>query len=131
MPEIPVVDDAMHMAATPLDTRLRVAGMAEIAGMDMTIRPKRISRILDFLNELYPHIAADIALDQVQSWAGLRPISADGLPFIGQTKIKGLWLNTGHGHLGWTMAVGSAKLLADQFEGKIAEIKADPYRATR
>ena len=64
-------------------------------------------------------------------WFGFRPMSADGLPFIGETKIGGLFLNTGHGHLGWTLAMGSANLLADQMINEETEIDSKPYLANR
>ena len=116
-PSIPIIDDAMHAAVTPLGNRLRFVGTAEFAGFDTRIQPARIDNLFNLLNRLYPHLVERIDRSKARTWAGLRPMSADGRPFIGQIGPKGLWVNTGHGHLGWTMAVGSAELLAAEMLG--------------
>jgi len=131
MPAIPVIDDSMHAAVTPLGKRLRIAGTAEFIGFDTRIEQKRIDNLFTILEGLYPHIASQISRQDAQTWAGLRPMSCDGKSFIGPSKIKGLYLNTGHGHLGWTMAMGSAYLLADLLESRTTEIDAQPFQATR
>lgn len=110
-PRIAVVDDAMHAAVVPIGERLRVVGTAEFAGFDRAINPGRVANLAALLAKLYPTIATDLDLDQGLAWAGLRPMSADGRPFIGESRVPGLWVNSGHGHLGWTKAVGSAQLL--------------------
>ncbi|MCG8503037.1 MAG: D-amino acid dehydrogenase [Sphingomonadales bacterium] len=131
VPTVPVVDETLHGLITPLDGRLRIAGTAEFAGPDTRIRPERIAGLLSLLGQLYPHIRKRVRDGAVSPWAGLRPMSADGRPFIGETGIGGLYLNTGHGHLGWTMAAGSAKLLADLVTGSAPAIEPAPFRATR
>ena len=84
------------------------------------------------LNEVYPHIFSKVKDDEeLDMWFGYRPMSADGLPFIGESKIKGLYINTGHGHLGWTLAMGSAELIADQIIGNETQIDSKPYKANR
>ena len=130
-PRLPVVDDAMHALVVPVGRRLRIAGTAEFAGFDTRLRPERIENLRMLLAGLYPQIAAALPPDAGEPWTGLRPMTADGLPIIGPTPIPGLFLNTGHGHLGWTMAAGSARLLADQLEDRAAEIPTRPYRVDR
>ena len=131
LPQMPVIDDAMHAAVIPLGNCLRLVGTAEFAGFDKRLCQNRIDNLFNILKQLYPHLASHIDLSLVETWAGLRPMSADGKPYIGPTQIKGLFLNTGHGHLGWTMAVGSAYLLADQMEGKQSVIDSAPYGLNR
>ena len=130
-PAIPVIDDAMHAAITPLGARLRVAGTAEFAGTDRTLRRERIENLLNLLSGLYPRVRAQLDPQSGRAWTGFRPMSADGLPFIGPTRITGLYLNTGHGHLGWTLANGSASLLADLVSGERPAIDPAPYHAMR
>jgi len=130
-PGLPVVDDAMHAIVTPMGDRLRVAGTAEIAGEDLDLREERIENLKLLLSGLYPQIAPRVLDGEVKPWAGLRPMSADGKPFIGETRAKGLWLSTGHGHLGWTQAMGSGALLADMIADKEPAIDPAPYAADR
>jgi len=130
-PGLPVVDDAMHAIVTPLGDRLRVAGTAEIAGEDAELTPERIDNLKRLLLVLYPEIAPQVLDGEIKPWTGLRPMSADGKPFIGQTRAKGLWLNTGHGHLGWTQAMGSGALLADMIAEQQTAIDPAPYAADR
>jgi D-amino-acid dehydrogenase len=128
---IPIIDDALHAAIVPIGTRLRVAGTAEFAGNDRRLSQDRIDNLFDLLGAVLPRIAKQLPRASALPWTGLRPMSADGLPFIGPTHVRGLHLNTGHGHLGWTLAVGSACLLADLIEGRQPEIDPTPYRTGR
>lgn len=130
-PQLPVIDDALHAAVVPIGTRLRVAGTAEFAGMDTTLRTDRIENLLTLLADIYPRIASRIDHSRANAWTALRPMSADGLPFIGPTRVSGLFVNAGHGHLGWTMAAGSAILLADLLDGREPDLDPDPYRTNR
>jgi len=130
-PRIPVVDDAMHAAVVPLGDRIRVAGTAEFAGHNRTLDPQRVENLALLLERLYPDLAPHLDARAAQGWTGLRPMSADGRPFIGETSVPGLWINAGHGHLGWTMAVGSARLLADLMQGRTPEIDPRPYSVGR
>jgi len=122
-----LVDPLPHIAITPLGSRLRILGMAEFSGFDRHIDPKRLQQLRQFFADLLPQLAEKLDWQKAQGWAGLRPMSADGRPFIGQSAIEGLWLNVGHGHLGWTKAVGSARILADTMTGRAAEINAAPF----
>ena len=130
-PRMPVIDDALHAAATPLGQRLRVAGTAELAGDDTALTPSRIDNLFGLLLNLFPGYAPYLDRLHAAPWAGLRPVSADGVPLIGRYRCQNLFLNTGHGHLGWTLAAGSAKLLADLMLGAVPEIDARPYDAQR
>jgi D-amino-acid dehydrogenase len=131
VPRIPVIDDQMHAAVVPIGNRLRVAGTAEFTGFDATIRRSRVENLFSLLKSLYPGIANQLEFSDGRQWAGLRPVSADGRPYIGESGIKGLYVNSGHGHLGWSMAMGSACLLADLMMGNKPEIDPTPYRVGR
>ena len=131
IPAIPVIDDALHAAVVPLGNRIRLAGTAEFAGEDRSIDPARTANLKALMAGVYPDLAADLDKATTTEWTGLRPMSADGRPFIGETRIPGLWLNTGHGHLGLTMAAGSAVLLADLMQRGIPAIDPTPYSAIR
>ena len=122
-----LVDPTPHIAITPLGSRLRILGMAEFSGFDRHIDPKRLLQLHRFFTGLLPDLADRLDWQKAEGWVGLRPMSADGRPFIGQSAIEGLWLNVGHGHLGWTKAVGSARILADAMTGREAEINAAPF----
>ncbi|MFL2702016.1 MAG: FAD-dependent oxidoreductase [Gammaproteobacteria bacterium] len=131
-PKLSVIDESIHIAITPYINRIRVAGTAEFVGFNDEVHPKRVDYLNSKLNEVYPHIFSKVKDDEeAEMWFGFRPMSADGLPFVGESKVKGLYLNTGHGHLGWTLAMGSADLLADQIVGAETQIDSEPYQANR
>ena len=131
-PKLSVIDESIHIAITPYVNRLRVAGTAEFVGFNDEVHPKRVNYLNSKLNEVYPNIFSKVKDDEeADLWFGFRPMSADGLPFIGESKIKGLYLNTGHGHLGWTLAMGSADLIADQIVNVETQIDSKPYLANR
>ena len=109
---------------------VRVAGTAEFAGFDLRIEPARIENLVRLAAQVYPQLA-DPARFTRTPWAGLRPVCMDGLPLIGPTRVPGLWLNTGHGHLGWTQAAGSGALLADLLTGQAPSVSAVPYAPQR
>lgn len=120
-PQSTVLDETYKIALTRLGDRLRVGGMAELAGFDLSLNPKRRATLEKVTRELFP--GGDLA--QAQFWTGLRPMTPDGTPLVGATPLRGLYLNTGHGTLGWTMACGSAQLLADQISGRQPAIRTD------
>jgi D-amino-acid dehydrogenase len=126
-PRIPVLDDSMHAGVTPLDSRLRLVGTAEFTGFDTRIEQVRVDNLFDMLQALFPAVDARIDRNKATPWAGLRPMSADGKPIIGRTDVEGLYVNTGHGHLGWTMAMGSGQLLADIMQGSVPAIDPLPF----
>lgn len=130
-PRLPVVDDNNHAVVTPLGDRLRVAGTAEFTGFDRQLTQSRIDNLVQFLLTLYPAFAPHLDRSAVNPWAGFRPMSVDGVPLVGATHMDNLYLNTGHGHLGWTMAAGSARLVADLLTGRQPEIDMALYDPRR
>ncbi|MGH8481816.1 MAG: D-amino acid dehydrogenase [Nevskiaceae bacterium] len=130
-PRMPVIDEALHAAATPLGARLRVAGTAEIAGYDESPTPARIDNLFKLLLELFPAYPQPLDRAGAQPWAGLRPMSPDGVPYIGRFGCDNLFVNTGHGHLGWTLAAGSGALLSDLMLGKAPQLPPGPYHPSR
>lgn len=131
LPKIPIVDDSLHAAITPLGGLIRIAGTAELAGYNSTMPKARLLPLLDMLEKIYPEIANGLTLEDANAWHGFRPVSADGLPFIGLVKVGGLAVNTGHAHMGWTMCAGAGAMLADIVLGKQPEIKADVFDPQR
>ena len=132
LPHLPVIDDSMHAAIVPLGKRLRAVGTAELAGYNKSIPNERIDNLKYFFKRLYPELYKKADWNNSKLWAGLRPMSSDSLPYIGKiNNVEGLWVNSGHGHLGWTMSSGSAYLLADIIEGKNPLINPNPYRVHR
>ncbi|MES2323112.1 MAG: D-amino acid dehydrogenase [Pseudomonadota bacterium] len=118
-PESTVMDETYKVGITRLGDRIRVGGTAELTGYDLSLRPQRKATLEHALGELFPH-GGD--LSQAKFWCGLRPMTPDGTPVIGPTAYPNLFLNTGHGTLGWTMSCGSARVLADIVSGRTPEI---------
>jgi D-amino-acid dehydrogenase len=117
---------------TPVDDmRIRIAGTAEFGGFDADVRSARIENLMSLLAQIYPDLARGLRIEEATSWAGLRPMSPDGVPIISRTPIRNLYLNTGHGHVGWTCCAGSARLLADLIEGAEAPVEAADYALAR
>jgi len=131
VPKISIVDESIHTAITPFEHRIRIAGTAEFVKFDDRIHPKREAYLNNMLRNIYPSLFSQIDRSEGKIWHGFRPMSADGLPFLGKTKIEGLYVNCGQGHLGWTLAMGSAALLADQVQDKVSDIDIEPYLANR
>ena len=98
---------------------------------DLSLRPGRIQALWRLLAALSPTLARTVDRSEARPWCGLRPMSADGRPYIGATPVAGLYVNTGHGHLGWTQAAGSASLLAQLICGAAAAIDPRPFALTR
>lgn len=131
LPGVAIVDEASHAVVTRFENRIRVVGTADFAGFDTSIGQSRIDHLFGVLDSLLPELASRVDRDTAKPWAGPRPMSSDGRPFIGAGNIEGLFINAGHGALGWTMAMGSAHLLADQMTGRPVEIDCNPFLATR
>jgi len=130
-PIMPIIDDGFHAAISPIGDVVRVAGTAEFAGYDDTLDKDRINNLYNLLEEIYPEFAATVDRSQVKEWCGFRPLSVDGKPYIGKTPIENLYVNTGHGPLGWTMSMGSAKMLADIISGEEPALNPAPYTLSR
>jgi D-amino-acid dehydrogenase len=127
-PESTVMDETHKVAITRLGDRIRVGGTAELAGFSTTLREARRRTLEHVVTDLYPK-GGDVA--KATFWAGLRPMTPDGPPVIGATKYPNLWLNTGHGTLGWTMSCGSGRVLADLVSGRKPEIDTQGLDITR
>jgi D-amino-acid dehydrogenase len=117
-----VMDETYKVAITRLGDRIRVGGLAEIAGFDTRLNPRRRATLEKSVGELF---AGGGDLKGASFWTGLRPMTPDGTPLVGRSTVGNLWLNTGHGTLGWTMAAGSGRLLADLMSGRAGEIASD------
>lgn len=128
-----IMDETHKVAVTRLGDRIRVGGTAQLSGFDLHLDAAR-RRTLEFVvTDLFPR-GGDVA--RAEFWAGLRPMTPDGTPVIGPTPIPKLWLATGHGTLGWTMAAGTGRLLADWLSGEQPQIDTegltiDRYGPTR
>ena len=114
-----IMDETHKIAITRLGDRIRVGGMAEISGFNNHLHPKRQATLTHSVEDLFGG-----AGDQSKAtfWSGLRPMTPDGTPLVGRSTVQNLFLNTGHGTLGWTMAAGSARVIADMISGKAADI---------
>jgi D-amino-acid dehydrogenase len=117
-----VMDETFKVAITRLGDRIRVGGTAELGGWSTRLREARRGTLVHSLTDLFPD-GGDVT--KAEFWAGLRPMTPDGTPLIGPTKYSNLWLNTGHGTLGWTMAAGSGALMGDLISGRQPNIQHD------
>jgi D-amino-acid dehydrogenase len=127
-PQSTVLDETFKIAVTRFDKRIRVGGMAQVVGYDLRLDPAKRATLEYCLQGLFPN-AGD--LTKATFWTGLRPMTPDSTPIVGKTPIPGLWLNTGHGTLGWTMACGSGQLIADLMSGKPGDIRSDDLGVSR
>ncbi|MGB3289933.1 MAG: D-amino acid dehydrogenase [Burkholderiaceae bacterium] len=123
-----LLDETYKIAITRFDQRIRVGGMAEIVGFDKTLDPRRERTLQMVLDDLFPdsYVKGDLSF-----WTGLRPKTPDSTPIVGATNLPNLFLNTGHGTLGWTMACGSGQLLADIVSGRPTAIRSDDLSVHR
>jgi D-amino-acid dehydrogenase len=126
-PESTVMDETYKIAITRLGDRIRVGGMAEISGYGNALHESRRRTLEHSVTDLFP--GGDVK--RATFWSGLRPMTPDGTPVIGATRVKGLFLNTGHGTLGWTMSSGSARVISDLVSGKTPEIDASDLAISR
>jgi D-amino-acid dehydrogenase len=127
-PESTIMDETHKVAVTRLGDRIRVGGTAQLSGFDLQLDDGR-RRTLEFVvSDLFPK-GGDIA--RAEFWTGLRPMTPDGTPIVGPTARPNLWLATGHGTLGWTMAAGTGRLLADWMAGRKTEIDTEGLTIAR
>ena len=127
-PESTVMDETYKVAITRLGERIRVGGTAEISGYDLALRESRRATLVHSVTDLFPK-GGDVS--KATFWCGLRPMTPDGPPIIGKTRYDNLYLSTGHGTLGWTMACGSGRVLADAISGRKPEIDISELNLTR
>ncbi len=117
-PAVSLTDDSRKLVFSRLGQRLRVAGTAEFNGYNLNLNPVRCQALIERTQQLFPKLEIS---GQPEFWCGLRPATPSNVPRIGATRYGNLWLNTGHGTLGWTMSCGSAAALADLIDGKRPE----------
>lgn len=118
-PESTIMDETHKVAVTRLGSQIRVGGTAELAGYSLKLREARRATLEHVVMDLFPG-GGDLA--RATFWCGLRPMTPDGTPVIGPTRYPNLWLATGHGTLGWTMAAGTGRVVADLLSGRTPEI---------
>ncbi len=119
-PEVSITDIDNKIVITRLGNRLRVAGTAELTGYDTSLNETRCHALVTRARELFPRLDRDV---EVEYWAGLRPATPTNLPLIGRTRYPNLFLDTGHGTLGWTYAAGSGQVLADVVAGRTPSVR--------
>ncbi|MEQ5773994.1 D-amino acid dehydrogenase [Thalassospira sp. NFXS8] len=118
-PSVSLIDDSVKMVYSRLGNRLRAAGTAELDGYSLRMSHRRQQLIANKAFDLFPQCGKR---EDITYWSGLRPVTPDSAPVLGPTKYDNLYLNTGHGTLGWTMSCGSGKAIADLISGKTPEI---------
>jgi D-amino-acid dehydrogenase len=118
-PSVSLTDDEYKLVFSRFGDRLRVAGTAELNGYELALNPVRCEAIVKRTLEIFPGISRP---EFASYWAGLRPATPGNVPYIGRSAIEGLWLNTGHGTLGWTHGCGSGRALAELISGRKPEL---------
>lgn len=127
-PQSTIMDETYKVAITRLGNRVRVGGTAELNGYNTTLRASRRATLEHVVSDLFPK-SGDY--QSAKFWTGLRPMTPDGPPYLGQSPLANLYLNTGHGTLGWTMAAGSGQALADLISGKAPAIALNGFGLER
>jgi D-amino-acid dehydrogenase len=127
-PESTVMDETHKVAVTRLGDRIRVGGTAELAGYTLKLHDARRRTLEHVVTDLFP-AGGDVA--KAEFWCGLRPMTPDGTPIVGGTRLPNLWLATGHGTLGWTMAAGTGRVMADLIGGRAPQIDMDGLTVAR
>ncbi len=118
-PKIPVVDDDLHVAVTPMGDKIRFVGTAEFCGYDPQVNPACIALVRRSALAIYPQLEPLISGRRAElEWGGHRPMTPDCLPILGKCGFDNLFLNTGHGYLGWTTGTGTSKAVADMISGR-------------
>lgn len=120
-----LTDETYKVVVTRLGQRLRIAGTAELAGYDLSLRASRFATLMHVVKDLFP-AATDFS--QPEQWCGLRPMTPGNPPILGPTQYANLYVNTGHGTQGWTMACGSGKAMADLISGRRPALAIGDYR---
>ncbi len=127
-PESTVMDETHKVAVTRLGDRIRVGGTAELAGYTLKLHEARRRTLEHVVTDLFP-AGGDVS--RAEFWCGLRPMTPDGTPVVGGTKLANLYLATGHGTLGWTMAAGTGRVMADLISGRKPGIDLDGLTIAR
>ena len=127
-PESTLMDETHKVAVTRLGDRIRVGGTAELAGFSLALREARRATLNHVVTDLFPK-GGDVS--KAEFWCGLRPMTPDGTPILGGTHLPNLFLATGHGTLGWTMAAGTGRVMADVISGRKPDISMDGLTVAR
>ncbi len=127
-PESTIMDETHKVAVTRLGDRIRVGGTAQLSGFDLQLDKGRRSTLEFVVSDLFPQ-GGDVA--EAEFWTGLRPMTPDGTPILGETRYDNLMLSTGHGTLGWTMAAGTGRVMADLISGRKPEIDMEGLSVAR
>lgn len=120
VPSMSLTDEAHKIVISRLGNRLRAAGTAELTGYDASVNPVRCEAIARRIRTLFPRLASTPVSD---TWAGLRPATPNNVPLVGRTRLRNLYVNTGHGTLGWTLACGSGSALADLVSARQPQVR--------
>jgi D-amino-acid dehydrogenase len=133
-PTVSFIDDSKKIAISRLGNQLRVAGTIEVGGYDLSLDSPlaraRCHMLTRRIEEIFPGVCdtrTDQQGGQPQYWTGLRPATPTNIPYIGQTPVKGVWVNAGHGTLGWTHGAGSGKALAELMSGQRPDMRFNFY----
>ena len=121
-PQVPIIDDTRLFGLIRIGDRYRCSGSVEFTGWDTTPNPARGKAIVDNVVGVFPEFARCYDAKTARLWAGLRPMASSGSPYLGATPIPNLYLNCGHGHLGWTLSCGSSQVVADIVSGRTPAI---------
>ena len=127
-PESTIMDETHKVAVTRLGDRIRVGGTAQLSGFDLNLDAGRRKTLEFVVGDLFPR-GGDV--QRAEFWTGLRPMTPDGTPIVGATRFPNLFLNTGHGTLGWTMATGTGRVMADLIAGRTPEISMEGLTVAR
>lgn len=130
-PTIPLIDDGNKVVMGMLGSRLRMAGTAEFNGFDLSLSEARSAYVLRQCLKTFPALEERLDLARTTPWCGLRPMTMDGPPILGSSPLRGLYLNCGAGHLGWTLACGSGQLVADLISDRPPAMDAGAYALDR
>ncbi|RYE01857.1 MAG: FAD-dependent oxidoreductase [Sphingomonadales bacterium] len=128
LPKVPFLDWGRKVCVTRFGNRIRATGYAEFGGYDLSLTPSRIQTLHRSLIELFPALEGATSIHE---WAGLRPITPDGLPILGQSPIENLFLNVGHGPQGWGLSAGCAAILADVITGRSPDVPIGSFAYSR
>lgn len=123
-----IMDEHNKVMISRLGNRIRAAGMAELTGYSTELKPERKALLMRVVKELFPE---GLDFDDVDFWAGLRPMTPDGPPILGKTRWRKLFLNSGHGSNGWTQSCGTGRIVADMVHGRTPGIDMDGLTLAR
>ena len=127
----PVIDADLLTCTVPLQGRLRMAGTAEFAGEDRKMDETRAGNVLNRGLGAFPEMRRSMQQDDVTYWTGLRPVTPDGRPIVGDSPYANLYLNTGHGPSGWTLSCATSKAVAALIDGRRPEVEVGELHHTR